>query len=214
MPQITNITAQKRNQDIYNIEVDGKFLCGIGVLEVSSRGLKIGQEISSDGLADLVQSSLGSKAYNASLRYLSYRPRSEYELRQYLARKSYDEDVATATIGRLAAEKYVDDLEFARSWIRSRSATKHSSSRVLRMELMKKGIGRDVLDTALGEIESADEQANLRKVLIKKMRLARYANDAQKSVAYLVSQGFRYSDVREAMSVLAAENNESNDSTD
>ncbi len=56
-------------------------------------------------------------AFNYSLKYLSFRNRSIKEIRDYLLRKNFIEETINSTIERLAKLKFVDDEEFAKSWI-------------------------------------------------------------------------------------------------
>ncbi len=214
MPRITDITAQKRNADIYNIIVDGTFVCGLGALELSSAGLKVGLELSSEDIDRLVAQSQGSKAFNAALRYLSYRPRSEYEVRDYLRRKEYDDVLIDSTLTRLQENRFVDDTAFAQSWVRSRQAGLPRSGRVLRMELMKKRVPKEVIEAVLAEQDGEFEFEALRSVASKKLRLSRYSQDKQKLTQYLLGQGYRYGDVKQVLSELAADDYKANDSAD
>ena len=214
MPIITDITAQKRNADIYNIIVDGTFACGLGALELSNAGLKVGLELSSEDIERLVAQSQGSKAFNAALRYLSYRPRSEYEVRDYLRRKEYDDALIDSTLTRLQENRFVDDTAFAQSWVRNRQAGLPRSGRVLRMELMKKRIPKEVIEVVLAQQDSEFELEALRSVVTKKLRLARFSQDKQKLTQYLLGQGYRYGDVAQVLSELAAHDNEANNRSD
>lgn len=214
MPRITDITAQKRNADIYNIIADGKFVCGLGALELSSAGLKVGLELSEDDIGRLVAQSQGSKAFNASLRYLSYRPRSEYEVRDYLRRKEYDDALIQSTLTRLQENKFVDDTAFTESWVRSRQAGAPRSRRVLELELMKKRVAKEVIESVLAEQDGESELDALRTVANKKLRLTRFSQDKQKLTQYLLGQGYRYSDVKQVLGELAAHDDEADNGSD
>ncbi len=213
MPVVTDITAQKRSADIYNVFIDGEFVCGLSALELSSAGVKVGLELSEDDVARLIAQSRGSKAFNAALRYLSYRSRSEHEVRDYLVRKDYDDEIITATIDRLKQNEFVDDRAFAQSWLRSRQASAPRSQRVLRLELMKKRVPRDVIDSVLAEQDAGAETEALRRVAEKKLRLARFSQDKQKLTQYLVAQGYSYGDVKGTLDELTREDYEAHNGT-
>lgn len=210
MPQVTKIYPQLRHNDIYNIEVDEKFLCGLSGAQLEARGLNVGDQLVEEEIGAILADSLNSKAYNASLRYLSYRPRSVQEVRHYLARKGYDCDAIDSAIGRLLEMGYLNDGDFALSWVASRMATKPRSSKVLRLELRSKGVDKEYVDSALSELLDPDsELALLRNVVAKKLRLAKYSTDIQKLTQYLLGQGYKYSDVRTVVSQLAINENKS-----
>ena len=214
MPQITNISPQKRNADFYNIEVDGRFLCGLGSIEVSSQGLKVGSMLTADDIARLMAESLQAKAYNLALRYLSYRPRSEYELREYLLRKDYTDEVVEGVVIRLSEAKFLDDEAFAQSWVRSRQASKPRSKRALSVELAKKRVPKDIIDSVLADVDSTDELLALSQVAAKKLKLTRYSNDKKKLTQYLMGQGYKYSDVRRVLEELATHDDEADYGSD
>lgn len=196
MPRITDISPQKRHSDVFNLFVDGEFVCGLGALQLSQQGIKVGQELSDSDVASLLGLSQQGKAYNAALRYLSYRPRSEHEVRSYLTSREYPDQVIDGIIVDLQGLRYVDDVAFAESWLRSRSATKPRSASVLRMELTKKRVPRDIINQVLSDSEEGAEQTALREIMVKKLRLSRYRDDKQKLTQYLLGQGFRYADIK------------------
>ena len=88
-------------------------------------------------------------------------------------------------IARLTSKGYVDDRKFAEFWVENRFVKKGVSRKRLRMELMKKGVARDVIDEVLNE---RDDEEEIRKMIAKKR--AKY--DDEKLIAYLVRQGFSY----------------------
>lgn len=195
MPVITDITKQKKRENRYSIFVDGTYVFSLEELELSGSGLRVGQELSSQEIEDWQQRSESGKAYNAALRYLGYRQRSEMELRRYLKDKDY-EAVADETIERLLELGLVDDLALARTWIGDRLRLKPRSRRGLSAELRQKGIAADVIEVALAELEPQDELEALRGLIQKKRH--RYASD-DKLIAYLMTQGYSYGLIKEAI---------------
>ena len=83
------------------------------------------------------------QALQLALRYLSYRPRSELEVRNYLRQKGCEPQVSAAVIAKLRSLNYLDDLSFAQIWVRSRlesrgyGPTRSSKSYALRVSTPK-----------------------------------------------------------------------------
>jgi len=90
---------------------------------------------------------------------------------------------------RLDQKGYLQDQQFARAWVQSRSLTKPMSRRRLSGELSQKGIKNDAQADALVDF---DEESALRQIIEKKGKLARYKNDKQKFIQYLARQGFSF----------------------
>lgn len=77
------------------------------------------------------------------------RARSTQEVQQLLARRGYPPDEIAAVIARLTSAKYLDDLDFARTWVRSRARPRATAPARLVRELRAKGIGEAEISAAL-----------------------------------------------------------------
>lgn len=197
---VTDIKQQVKRQDRYSIFVNEKYAFSLSEGELMNSGLRIGREYSQAELDELVQRAVLDKAYMRSLDLLARRARSEWELRDYLKRKDYDEPVIQATMERLEKAGYVDDFTFAKAWIENRHLLKNISQRKLWQELKQKRIADDVITQALEEDET-DELATLRQLVEKKRQQSRY-QDHDKLLAFLMRQGYGYDDVRTVMAEL------------
>lgn len=198
--QVTDIKQQVKRQDRYSIFVDSKYAFSLSENELMNSGLRIGREYTQPELDELVQTAVLDKAYMRALDLLSRRARSEWELRDYLRRKDYDQEVINSTMSRLEKAGYVDDLAFARAWIDNRRLLKSISRRKLWQELKQKRIADDIIEEALAEDET-DEAKVLQDLIAKKRQQSRY-QDKEKLLAFLMRQGYQYDDVRSAMAEL------------
>ena len=68
-----------------SVYLDGEY--AFGLQNVVAAGLRIGQALSADEIAALKRHDESERAYEATLRYLTYRPRSRSEVQGYLARR-------------------------------------------------------------------------------------------------------------------------------
>lgn len=195
--KITNIKQQVKRQDRYSIFVDEKYSFSLSESELMSSGIRIGREYSETELEELHQKAVLDKAYMRALDLLSRRARSEWELRDYLRRKDYDQETADAILERLTKAGYVDDYGFAQSWIENRHLLKSISRRKLWQELKQKHIADDIITQVLGEDET-DELETVKDLVVKKRGQSRYQDD-EKLIAYLLRQGYRYDDIKRAM---------------
>jgi regulatory protein len=110
-----------------------------------------------------------SCCYEAALRFLDYRPRSEAELREHLLyKRKCGAATVKSVIVKLKKIGLVDDRVFARNWVIDRVTFKQKSGAVIRYELLKKGIDAETADLVTADI---DDEANALKAGIKKARL-------------------------------------------
>lgn len=96
---------------------------------------------------------LYQKLIHASLRFVSIRPRSIYELKNYLHKKLSSSSESTvihkAVMTRLVDLGYADDRKFIAWWVRARQSTKARGLRVIRHELMTKGIEKELVEEVI-----------------------------------------------------------------
>ena len=129
---------------------------------------------------------------DAACRYLSYRPRSEFETRVWLGRKGYGGRAIESTLSTLKAKGLLDDLAFARFWRESRESSSPRSRAALRSELRRKGVDPDVVAEALDGVD--EEAAAYRAAQKKAARLATVDHDDFRTrlSAVLKRRGFSY----------------------
>ena len=94
------------------------------------------------------------KAKNASLRLLSYRSRSENEMRRRL-RGRFAEEVIDRTLSDLRRQGLLNDAAFARQWREQREKFRPRGPAVIRQELQNLGVDREVIREALSDFDSS-----------------------------------------------------------
>lgn len=202
--KITKISPAVKTPGRYNIFVDEKFSFSLDETQLLAAKIKVGAEISEEQLAKFKNESDFGKNYIRALDLISRRPRSEKEIRDYGFKKKWSAENTARVIARLREKKYLNDENFAQSFVRSRANLKNWSQRRLKMELAKKGISPDLTAKVLAENVEFDEEISL-KNLIKKKR-AHYSGDQQKFANYLIRQGFSFDLVKKNLAEINDEN--------
>jgi regulatory protein len=189
--KITALKIQKRNPDRVNVYLDGRFAFGLAAIEAAR--LHRGQVLSDEDVERLKERDSFEKARNRVLRFLSYRPRSEAEVRRYLQDKGVSPSIADEVVERLTRAKLLDDLAFARYWVENRERFKPRGARMLRHELRQKGVDAKIIDQALADL--SEEESAYRAAAQRGRRLAHLdqASFRKKLSAYLLRRGFPYS---------------------
>ena len=176
--------------------LDGQFAFGLA-LEVAS-GLRVGQELSEEAIAQLQDHETVVRARQSAFRFISYRPRSIAEVRRNMLGKGYEEAIVETIINDLVEREYLDDEAFAAFWVEQRETFKPRSRLALRQELYEKGVPRDVASRAISDVdetEAADRAAEKRAY-----RWSNYDEEAflEKMIGYLRRRGFNYRTARKA----------------
>jgi regulatory protein len=107
--------------------------------------------------------------YAYGLRLLTYRPRSEREVRQRFGQRGAPAELVDAVVERLREVGLVDDAAFAQAWVDSRRRASPRGDRLLRAELAGKGVARQVVADTLEE-SGADPLALAKAAAAKKAR--------------------------------------------
>ena len=201
MPFVTDIRKQKRNDTRYSIYVGDKYTFSLSDLELSNSGLRVGAELSSDMLNELISSSVESKAYNAAITQLSYRRRSTKEITDYLQRKDFSAETIKSVVEKLSEISMINDMDFAKAWVADRQLLRPRSKKVLMLELMKKGISRDDYAEALNGVSAESQAKTLDDLIEKKLNSTQY-KDKNKLIAYLARSGYSYNDIKLALARL------------
>ena len=108
------------------------------------------------------------KAQRAALKYLSYRDRSEFEIRERLSQKEFSQEVVGEAVRWLTDLGYLNDERFALNWSRYRVSTKKFGAYRLRNELSAKGITTEIIDQALRVVYSETNEGDLARTLAQK----------------------------------------------
>lgn len=152
------------------------------------------------------------KFYNLALRFLSYRPRSEREVRDKLETKQVEPQIIEKIITKLIDKKFINDEEFAKGWVESRLRFKPRSMKLIKFELRHKGIDNELIDRLIhnSEFIIQNDLESAKKLIEKKM--GRFRNKFgmtreekyQKLGRFLASKGFGWDIIKKAIDEILA----------
>lgn len=148
-------------------------------------GLKVGDDIES--LYDDI-------SYEASLEkgifLLSLKDRTKKEIQMKLNEKYRNEKMVDKAVLKLIELGYIDDLNYAISYINSR---KYGKQRIT-YNLLQKGLNKEKIEEAYSTIQDETEK-DIEEEKLKKVILKNIKKDEKKLVQYLVRQGFELDNI-------------------
>lgn len=198
---ITALEPQKRKKNRLNIFVDGEFAVGLSRDIVFKESLEVGEEISPQKLEQLIKENELDKILVKVYRFLSYRPRSEKEIRDYLAKKKTSPLLTSLVIRTLEEQKYLDDREFTQWWVDQRIKFRPVGERVLKAELSQKGISKEIVEEVVSCQLSVTSSRDLAlKAAKKKLHRCKGLDQTEfrrKMGAFLARRGFDWETIRE-----------------
>lgn len=192
--RITKLETQKRNKNRISIYIDNKYALGVHKDIVYKLNLEKGKILDKDFIEKIVKAEEQKKANEYAIKFLSYRPRSEKEIKDRMTKKEYEDEVINNTLEWLKKYDLVNDRDFVEEYVKSK-ASKYGRSRI-RLELRRKGLDDNIVDDVLNneyehekEYEIALEQAK-RKIKV-------YKGESPQAIyrklgGYLQRRGFSY----------------------
>jgi len=196
---ITSVERQLRRRRRVNLLVDGRCALSLALSLAQEKGLHAGMTIDEAELQALRAEDERRSAYEAAINLLSYRPRSEKEMRQRLRRRGVAPDVIDETVARLHASHYLDDAAFAQFWRESRENLSPRSARLIRSELLSKGVDAG---TATATVEGLDDEEAAYRAASKRLKSLRgddYDLFRRRLGGFLTRRGFSYDVVRRTL---------------
>jgi regulatory protein len=191
--KITGIKAGKNPRvQRSNIYLDGKFVFSLDNEVIAKEKLQIGQELSSQVIDILTNADSFQRCLNTAFQFLSYRPRSEMETRERLKKRGYEEGDIEQVIVQLKRLSLLDDTAFATFWKENRTSFNPRGQRMLKMELLHKGVGREIIDETIGDIDETENAYRSAKSKVKTLLVTDYQVFRRRLGAYLQRRGFSY----------------------
>ena len=129
------------------------------------------------------------KAKNAALRLLSYRSRSVKEVQRRLQSR-FSGDVIDRTVSDLRRQGLLDDLAFAKAWREQRERFRPRGLAVIRQELQKLGVDRDVVREALSDFDTSTNAYQAGSKYASKLSLADGNDFRRRLGGFLHRKGF------------------------
>jgi regulatory protein len=208
--KITALKPQKRAKSRLNVYLDDEFAFGLAT--INAVNLRIGTWLSDEEIAALKVADEVERAREKALDYLSYRPRSETELRSYLLERGFSEATIADVLQRLNRVGLVDDEAFARFWVENRDQFRPRGKRAMMQELRQKGVSRHHIENAL---EDYDEASAAQRVAQEQARrLGHLASDVFKRrfTQRMARRGFSYDIIRDILATYPLPNYNSEES--
>ena len=188
---ITALKQKGNNVIVYFDEGESIYL---DYRTVTDFGLRKNDSIDETVRSKLISDSNFHKANDSAFRILSGRQHSVHELRTKLTQKKLDEETIDKVVDTLITACFLDDAKFANAYIDERVRKRVGINRI-RAELFKKGVSREIINSALEHLDSqfvfkqAEELARKKLDSLKK-RESDIRKIKSKLFSFLTSRGY------------------------
>lgn len=208
---ILSITEINKQRSRISLDTEESFVLYKG--EIRMLRLKEGMDLSSEDYEKITRGILPKRCKMRAMNLLKERNYTVYGLKKKLLEGGYPEDICDDAIAYVASFGYVNDLSYAKSYIKDHESLK--STKEIKQKLMTKGVSEKIINDAFMDLSDERDNYNeesheeLEYALIKKTLLKKHFDksmtyeDKQKILAYFYRRGFSIEVVRKAMDELA-----------
>lgn len=197
--RVTDVVKNKHN-DKYSVFIDGDFAFSLSMSDILFFKLDIGNEISEKTYTYINNEVVLIKAKNRAVSFLGASKKTEKAVYDKLKECGYAEEISMQVIDDLKKYGYINDLDYARSYIEDRLRLNPKGKYVLKMELKQKGVQDKTIDRAIDEAE-IDECYYIKQLILKK-RIDVYDMDDKenkKLYDFLMRRGYSYGIIKETI---------------
>ncbi len=199
---ITEIKKQTKNNNRFNIYLDGQYYCGLNAETIVKNNLKTGMDIEKESLDNLQLESEKTTALEKLVNYMGSRLRTEKQLWDYLKGKGYAEATCNYCMEKLKEYNYINDAQYVNSFIQVNKNKK--GKKLLAYELKQKGIDDKLLDTSFEDYENDLE--SIKTIALKYLKNKDLSKENfQKAYRHLMSKGFESSEVLKVLNQIFKE---------
>ncbi|MER7195244.1 recombination regulator RecX [Streptomyces flaveolus] len=107
------------------------------------------------------------------LRLLTGTPRTRKQLADALRKREIPDEAAEEVLSRFEEVGLINDSAFADAWVESRHHGRGLARRALARELRTKGVDSTLIDAAVSQLDSEQEEETARELVARKLRATR-----------------------------------------
>ena len=197
------ITKLEKKKRLYLLELDSDQTCYITEDTIVRFMLTKDKEISSQEFAEIQTFAQFSYGKNLALYHLSFKARTEKEVRDYLVKHEIDEKIIPQVIQALKDDNWINDRQYAYAIINSNQLSGDKGSYMLIQKISQKGVAKAVIQDFLQEFDLTEVAERTAEKLLKKYQGKLPARALQdKIIQNLTNKGFSYSEAKTAFDQL------------
>lgn len=210
--KITKIEVQKNNKDRFNLYIDGEFNMGIDSATYVKFNLRKDDRLTQEQLQAIREYDDYRRAINSAVVYLSYKKRTEKEIRDYLKKNDIAEEVIQQVIHYCYDNRYIDHDDYAKSLMNTMVNTTDKGPDIYRQKLFEKGIERPLIDHYYALYTEEMTAERMQKLIQKQLKRHQGRTSShlagQKTIQTLVQKGYNLNNIMPYMEEMSIQDTE------
>ena len=191
--KITDIQPHLQNPLLFNISLDGRQHLIVPTILVENLGLRIGLEIEAEVIEKLIAAEEMMRAKKFALNLLSDEIYSKTQMSRYLKKEGFRDETVETIVTELIQSGHIRDRKFAEKWVQRRLKSNPRGRKLLKMELIEKGVDRKTAEQVVNEVNANDEESLALQIAEKQRKKYKHlSNQAahRRLHGYLARRGY------------------------
>ena len=197
------ITKLEKKKRLYLMELDHQQTSYITEDTIVRFMLSRDKVISEEELTEIQDFAQFSYGKNLALYHLSFKARTEKEVREYLKKYDIEDTIISQVIANLKEDNWINDRQYAYSIINANQLSGDKGPYVLTQKLAQKGIAKSTIEEVLKDFDYTEVSQRVAEKLLKKYTGKLPARALQdKIIQSLTNKGFSYPDAKSSFDNL------------
>ncbi|MSQ28742.1 MAG: hypothetical protein EXR51_11505 [Dehalococcoidia bacterium] len=192
MPAVTAMLPQVGVRGVLLLYLDGSFAFSIRQQTVRDAGVFIGARLNDDEVDGLRRRDALAGALQTAYKFLSYRPRTEAEVRERLRKSRVPAAAADDVVHRLKEHRFLDDAAFAQQWSENRTVQRPRGRKLVQWELKQKGIAPELAEAVAGALDDTATAYRAGARRAQRLTAGDYPTFRKRLGDFLLRRGFSY----------------------
>lgn len=214
---ITNLNTQKKNENRFNLEVDGKFACSLSTSTIALYNIYKGKVIEEKILDEIISKEVENRFFDRAVNVISASLKTKKQIKIYLSQLSFKKKdkwfneslnispIILNVVERLEKYGFLNDRNYAQLFVESRIKNKPRGARVLIMELISKGIDSKLAKEIVSNLVVNDIDL-IKRTFEKRFKNQKLDLENKKMIDFLRRKGFDWDDISKLGREIKGEN--------
>lgn len=167
MIEIEKVSLRKNG--LYDVHLSNGDKMAVHEESLVRHRLLSGRQLTEEELKEIYESIQYDQAYVDALKYISYKLRSQYEIRAYME-EEYESYVIDDVVKRLMEENYINDEMYAEALKNTMLNTSDKGPGLLERELKKQRIDEDIIFRKTSAFSEAVDSGRMNKLKAKELK--------------------------------------------
>ncbi len=191
--KITDIQPQLNDSSLLKIYLDDTHQLSVPTMLVENLGLRIGLEIEAEVIEKLIAAEEMMRAKKYALEILKEEIFSKSQMSRCLANEGFRDATVETIVSELIQSGHIRDRQFADKWIQRRLKSNPRGRKLLKQELIEKGVDRKTVEQVINKVNANDEEKLALQIAQKQAKKYKHLSKqvAQRRLhGYLARRGY------------------------